>query len=390
MFVYLTSNGWGRFVEKYRSAEAKVAPSLIKSGKSAGGLTVGEYLAAAKAESDLAPKTFKAYASRFRFIVSQIFEINDAAGRHDYAQGGNAAWIEKIDRIPLSEVTSDRIRAWKRSYVDQAGRNEVLRRQRTNSVNSTIRQARSAFSKRHVLSKIRSIQLPAVLPFDDVPLDPRTDTKFYGSGADPLALMRAAIVELGEEGLREELKAFLLTLAMGLRRLEVDHLQWASFDFDNATLRIVPTEHYALKTNESAAELPVEPQILELFRGWRAQATGAFVLESDRPVKSVDYQYYRCEETFQSLLKWLRSKGVKSLHPIHAMRKEYGSALADLHGLHAASSGLRHSDIAVTSSFYADRRVKVTPGFGSAISGASAVDVSAFPVPQAKARKSAL
>jgi hypothetical protein len=31
-------------------------------------------------------------------------------------------------------------------------------------------------------------------------------------------------------------------------------------------------------------------------------------------------------------------------------------------GLHAASSGLRHADIRTTSAFYADRRVKVTPG----------------------------
>jgi hypothetical protein len=32
----------------------------------------------------------------------------------------------------------------------------------------------------------------------------------------------------------------------------------------------------------AAGELPVEPEILELFRGWRARATGEFVLESDR------------------------------------------------------------------------------------------------------------
>ena len=39
------------------------------------------------------------------------------------------------------------------------------------------------------------------------------------------------------------------------------------------------------KTNESASELPVEPEILELFRGWRTRASGEFVIESERPPK---------------------------------------------------------------------------------------------------------
>jgi hypothetical protein len=70
---------------------------------------------------------------------------------------------------------------------------------------------------------------------------------------------------------------------LGLRRREIDLLEWQSFDFVTGTMRILPTRWYALKTHESAAELPIEPEILELFRGWRARATGEFVLESDRP-----------------------------------------------------------------------------------------------------------
>lgn len=108
--------------------------------------------------------------------------------------------------------------------------------------------------------------------------------------------------------------------------------------------------------------------------GWRARAKSEFVLESDSAPKSVNYQHYRCEETFRALVDWLKAKGVQGNKPLHALRKLYGSALADLHGLHAASSGLRHADIRTTSAFYADRRVKVTPGFGSAISGALVMD----------------
>ena len=164
------------------------------------------------------------------------------------------------------------------------------------------------------------------------------------------------------------LKVFLLGLTLGLRRREIDLLEWRSFDFVSGTLRILPTKWYQLKTPESAAELPVEPEVLELFRGWRARATSEFVIESDRAPKSTDYQHYRCDETFQSLLDWLRDKGVEGNKPLHALRKLYGSQLADQHGLHVASSGLRHADVRTTAEYYIDRRVRVTAGFGKVLS----------------------
>lgn len=342
-------------------------------------ITVGQFLAAVRTESDLTHKTIDGYATCLRFIVSELQAITKVKSRHDYRNGGRKRWALAIDATPLAEITPDKIRAWKRAYVDRAGRDELLRRRRTVSVNSYLRRARALFSRRKVLDKLRSVQLPAILPFDGVGFEPRTDTKFYGAGAAPVELLRAALAELtGDRA--EELKAFLLGLTLGLRRKEIDLLEWQSFDFVTGTLRIMPTRWYHLKTNESASELPVEPEILELFRGWRVRATGEFVLESDRPPKSAKYDYYRCEETFQALMAWLRAKGVQGHKPLHALRKLYGSALADLHGLHAASSGLRHADIRTTSAFYADRRVKVTPGFGSVLSGAEVL-----PLPSAQA-----
>jgi integrase len=369
MFVFLTANGWVRFLEKYRSTEPE-APSPSNPPDKKSNVTVGDFLAAARAESDLSHKTLKDYETCFNFIVSEIYASPKDQRRHDYRKGGRQAWKARIDAIPLVDVTPDKVRAWKRDYVNRAGRDELERRRRVVSVNSYLRRARALFSRRKVLDKLRSIELPAILPFEGVALEPRVDTKFYGAGVEPFELLRAAVNELAGDR-DEELKAFLLAITLGLRRREIDLLEWSSFDFVTGTLRIQATKFYLLKTNESAAELPVEPEVLELFRGWRARASSEFVLESERLPKAVDYQHYRCEETFQALLKWLRGKGIEGNKPFHVLRKLYGSALADLHGLHAASSGLRHADIRTTSAFYADRRVKVTPGFGSAISGAS-------------------
>jgi integrase len=373
MFVFLSANGWPAFLAKYRNPEPPRPPNLPGPVKTTG-VTVGDFLAAVRNESDLTHKTFDDYARCLRFIVSEIRAITKRRTRYDYRNGGRKAWLNAVDAVPLEELTSDKIRAWKRLYIGRAGHNELLRRRYTVSCNSYLRRARALFSKRKVLDKLRSVKLSATLPFDGVELEPRTDTKFYGAGVEPLALLRAAVAELADDHI-EKLKALLLAITLGLRRREIDLLEWQSFDFVAGTLRIMPTKWYQLKTNESASELPVEPEVLELFRGWRARATSEFVLESIRPPKSVSYQHYRCQETFQGLLAWLRKTGVTGNKPLHALRKMFGSALADLHGLHVASAGLRHSNLQTTAGFYVDRRMRLTTGFGSAISGAAVVEV---------------
>lgn len=155
-------------------------------------------------------------------------------------------------------------------------------------------------------------------------------------------------------------------------------LEWQSFDFVAGTIRIQPTKWYSLKTDDSSAVLPLEAEILALFRAWRAKASGSFVIESERAPQLVDHQWYRCEKTFDALLKWLRQKGVQGHSPFHALRKMFGSAMCDRHGIHAASSALRHSNLKTTAEHYVDRRVRVTAGFGAELSGAA---VTPFPLP---------
>jgi integrase len=374
MFVFLSANGWSAFLTKYRNPNP--APSLPGEGTHAfafrdrQSVTVGEYLVAIRAESELKHKTVSDYEGCLRFIVGEITLMEKGKRRRqkDRYSGGHKAWLAAIDATPLQSITPDKVRAWKKDYVNRAGRDELARRGRTITVNSYLRRARALFAKKIKLKSV-AIQFS---PFEGASLEKRIDQKFYGCGVAPFVLVRDAITELAETR-TEELKAFLLALTVGLRRREIDLLEWQSFDFVAGTLRILPSRWYVLKTNESAAELPVEPEILELFRGWRARAAGEFVIESDLPplpVKPVDHEYYRCEPTFKALVQWLRDKGVQGNKPLHQLRKLYGSALADLHGLHAASSGLRHADLRTTAGFYVDRRVKVTPGFGSAVSAA--------------------
>jgi integrase len=370
-YFYLVANGWDAFLAKYRPDK----PVSSEKPKARSNLTVGDYLAVVAEQSELSARTLENYAKSFRRIVSDVMKIKGTRKRFDYHNGGRITWLRKIHSTPLADITPEKIRAWKKTFINRAGKNELFRRRYTISANSFCRQARALFGQRTVLAKLSGVELPAVLPFTGVTVE-RTTSKFYGCGVEPRALLRDALKELTGPERQEQLKAFLLALVLGLRRKEADLVEWSSFDFEAATLRLEPTKWLRLKTQESAALLPIETEFLPLFRTWRAKARTEFVIESETPPRSVTYQWYRCQEVFDCLLAWLRAKGVEGEKPFHSLRKLYGSEMASLHGIHAASGALRHADIRTTDEHYVDNRVTRTAGFGSVLSGAS---VTEFP-----------
>lgn len=71
-----------------------------------------------------------------------------------------------------------------------------------------------------------------------------------------------------------------------------------------------------------------------------------------------------CQKIFERLTAWLRKQGIKAAHPLHEMRKEFGSLINAEHGIHAASRALRYTDISITNLFYTDARKRALPGLG--------------------------
>src|SRR5260221_12137977 len=129
---------------------------------------------------------------------------------------------------------------------------------------------------------------------------------------------------------------------VGLRRREIDLLEWSSFLWNDGLVRIKATEHFDAKTEDSLGDVAVDSELLELFRGHRARATSAFVIESDgQPRSGVSYSFYRCHDVFDRLTTSLRKNGVKTNKPPHTLRKEFGSQVCAAHGVHAASRQLR-------------------------------------------------
>ena len=84
-----------------------------------------------------------------------------------------------------------------------------------------------------------------------------------------------------------------------------------------------------------------------------AQGRGSDHKDAGRP-----YAHYRCAPTFDKLIAWLRSKGVTGEKPLHTLRKEFGSLIAQKFGIFAAQQMLGHSDITTTSQHYIEVKEK--------------------------------
>jgi integrase len=222
-----------------------------------------------------------------------------------------------------------------------------------------MRQAKSLFSP-DLLAYV-SLHKRDKLPFDGVPFYER-ESQRYRSKIDIEALIQSAMRELPQE----QLKIFLLATMAGLRRNEIDKLQWSAFRWNDGVIRIEETEHFAPKSSDGAGDVPIDKELLAMFRGWHAKATGPFVIEADaEPRNATTYAHYRAQADLDALTAWLRSKGVTAIKPLHELRKEFGSQLCAKYGIYAASRMLRHADIRVTAQHYLDTKERTPIGLGN-------------------------
>jgi integrase len=343
--------GWDAVLRKYRPKDFETKTNL----------TIGSFIASAESVAGVEKVTLRGYVAALRKIVSDSFGLDPGKKKFDPHSGGNRQWVEQVNKVPLAKLTPQKIQAWKRSFLLKAGQDPVSQRSAKVSVNTFLRQARSLFSPK-ILKHLKDVSLPDPLPFSGIEFEPRQSLK-YRTTFDVEALIAKAKDELALKD-SEAFKAFVLAALAGLRRKEIDLLEWDSFLWDAGVLRVQATQHFDAKTEDSLGDVAVDEELLELFRGYRASATSAFVIESAGQPKFVSYSHYRCQEVFDRLLTWLRQNGVKGNKPLHTLRKEFGSQICAAHGVHAASRQLRHADIGITNMFYTDARKRALTGLG--------------------------
>jgi integrase len=366
IYVFLKANGWDATIAKFKP-DSDVAPRL--------NLTVGEFLNSVKATGYLRPRTFLNYQNCLRTIVSETFGVKGDRTKYDYRHGGNKKWIGRIDGIRLERVTPARVIEWQRRRIKQAGNSPTDIASAKRTANSYVRCARSLFCK-DILKRVKGVQLPSKMPFDGVELFESGSTK-YVSKVDVHPLIAAAKNELKPEK-PEIYKAFLLGLFAGMRRGEIDLAEWRMVDWRNGVIKLEETDWLHLKTNDSAGEITIDPEVMAELRQLMPAGNSRFIITSEvtlgkgekkrtrirRPRNDSARPYYRCEPIFDQLNEWLRSKGVTANKPLHEMRKEIGALIATEHGIYAASRFLRHSDITTTARHYAEHKARISVGLG--------------------------
>lgn len=343
--------------------------------------TIGDVIRIASELSTARPATLHGYCKALRFIASDVFQVRDTeevpiqpkkgkAGRgnagapvpavrikslrHDYQAGGLVKWRAAVDAIELDRLTPAEIQRWRKMYLERAGTDPAAVDRARVSFNKLIRNARSLFARKLLPFLESRVILPRPLFFEGVAREKEPPMR-YRSVIDPAAILKAAAEQLSAEN-REAFKALFLCLVLGLRRSEADTLLWTNVDFDRREVQIKPTAHNLLKSRDSAREIALDNMALGIFRGWRAQAKGEFVLESSRRTKPfARTPEYRCMRTFEELTAWLRAKGVTADKPIHELRKECGTLLLKQgQPIEAVSRYLGHSSIQITMAHYAD------------------------------------
>jgi len=344
--------GWDAVQAKYRPKAAEAKSNL----------NVGQFIALAESVANVERVTLRGYVAALRRIVSDSFNLDLGKKKFDPHGGGHQEWIESVGAVKLASLTPQKIQQWKRSFLSDAPPDPISQRSAKTSVNTYLRQARSLFS-RMVVKHLGGVSLPDPLPFSGVEFEPRQSLK-YRATFDIQALISKAKNELATKN-PEAFKVFLLAVMVGLRRKEIDLLEWDSFLWDAGVVRVQATQHFDAKTEDSLGDVAVDVELLEVFRGYRARATSPFVIESmGQPKPGISYWHYRCQEVFERLIHWMRQNGVKGNKPLHTLRKEFGSQVCALHGVHAASRQLRHADIAITNMFYTDTRKRALTGLG--------------------------
>ena len=367
--------GWDATLAKHRTTN-EPDPDLPAPVAS-----VGEWIAAARRVSEANASTFNCYSCSLRKIVGDILAVERTEKRFGPHKGGAAGYRAMIDGAGLDVLTPTAVQKWRLKYVKQA-KNPAKERSSMTSCNSTIRQARSLFAAK-IVKFLPDLRLPDPMPFHDVEFFPRQSAKYF-SRIDAKTLLQEAHGELFQTE-PAAFVAMLIALSAGLRKGEIDSLQWHQVDFTRQLIRVESTEAASLKTADSRDEVAVSENTIAILRGFHAKRTGAFVIEAEGAESGPKKwgQNYRAGAVFDKLNAWLRKHGVTARKPLHELRKELGALVTAEHGIYAASRVLRHSDVSTTARHYTDLKTRPVIDVGGWLNDEEKIEQ--FPTPKTEA-----
>jgi integrase len=282
-------------------------------------------IAAALQRNDAKKRTLADYGRALRQIVGQTLGMGSCAALRNLKE--QKKWIDTVDATLLRKVKPEAVEAWRQRLLAAANSGgPVAIRHTRNTINTLLRKAKSLFSPKF----LRHLSLPAEFsnPFANINFEPRQSTR-YQSQINLDTLIAAALNGDKRKKLEKlpppELKIFLLAGLAGLRRNEIDKLEWSSFRWDENCIRLQVTDHFHPKTEASLGDVAVDTELMTLFKSMQEMGE-KFVVESNTaPRSNAAYAHYRCERVFDRLTQWLKQAGVPGGTPLHTLRKEFGS-----------------------------------------------------------------
>lgn len=398
---------------KVRSHGLDAAVAAVRPAKPVPSATVGAAIAAAEPLASTRKASFVASAMRLRQIAAEIAGIPHPTRRHTI--DGNVvvrdaryypkspeflAWRGRVDNVALSTLSAEAVRSWRTTRVNAQVEGEkpdemrdktpVEKRSALVSADSTIRMARSVFSRKIIAAGLAShVQLPSPLPFQGVTTG--ASTKRFTSQLDAATLFLQAKAAF-EVSAPEVFLAFVLCLAAGLRKMECDRLTWEQVRIEQAQIAIRRTKYFEPKSEESDRVVSLDAQTVAILkRAFEADGHDPiFVLRGNPPTPQTHAApTYRAEgryvKTWQTLTAWLKKNGLDEEKPVHALRKLGGSFIFNTFGLEQARQFLGHSTVAVTSNSYVVTRKKIvvslTPAASEQPKGQQGTPPPSDPVP---------
>ncbi len=364
LYQILKRDGWDAALFLFRPDAKPIDKSL----------TIGKYFALVDEYTPMADRTFASYSYALRRIASNIANAK-LRGSSKFNPSGK--WRGLVDDIPLAKLTPVAVENWRTRFIKQWRGDPIKERAAIRTTNSYIRNARALFS-RNILEAMKKhgIKLPDPLPFSGVRLEGRAGSTRYRSTIDAGALLGAARAELSNSN-ADAYIIIILGLCAGLRRSEIDHLQWLNIMPEKGIIRIMTTAQKRVKTDESEGDVFCDPGLFSELARCRRSGSTLYVVEPDREfTKTKAAQFYRCNDVFRTVIDWLKAHGVLTRSPLHTLRKEFGSVVASSGDIFQAQRQLRHSQISTTEQYYADGRKRATMPVGLLLNPATKAEGS--------------
>lgn len=303
-------------------------------------LSVGSYLEKAKESGVIDAKTLRDYSRKLRTLAAQaILKLPSSTKGRTHAD-----WYAKVDAVPLSDLTTEEIRHWRRDRIRAAGTDATAVRSAHIACNSIQRSCAALF--RPVIAETVGVEIPPDCAWGNGKKERLEQTRSprYVSRIDAPTLFATAKSDLKKKD-PDAYKVILLALGAGLRRSEIDRLRWDDIDASGCRIHVRSSESGTTKSLSSESAVHVAP---DLITELGSRGNGWVVC----PKKNKPAKPYRADIAMRAATAWLRGQGVSTNCPLHTLRKEFGSVICSRGDIYAASVQLRHSSIQVTRDHY--------------------------------------